>query len=105
MAIIAEVSWDQFVDGHFPQADPFRQAFREAVEEVSQKARTVFPAESEGRILKCVHLALSGDVELLENGSQAHVFSQSNGTACHITNGSCDCRDFEKAPENFCKHV
>jgi hypothetical protein len=104
MAIIAEVSWDQFVDGHFPQADPFRKAFREAVEEVSRKARAVFPAESEGRILKAVHLALSGDVELLENGSQARVFSQSTGTAYHVANGACDCRDFEKAPENFCKH-
>jgi hypothetical protein len=33
------------------------------------------------------------------------VASQSNGsTAYHIVNGHCDCRDYEKAPHNFCKH-
>src|SRR5712691_2123756 len=81
MAIIAEVSWDQFVDGHFPQSEnPARKAFRQAVEEVAQKCREVFPAESEGRILKACRLVLLGDVELLENGTKARVSSQSNGT-------------------------
>ncbi len=105
MAIIADVSWDQFVDGHFPQSEnPTRQIFRAAVEEVAHKAREVFP-EANGRIDKAIQLVLAGDVELLENGTKARVASQSNGTtAYHIVNGSCDCRDFEKAPENFCKH-
>jgi hypothetical protein len=35
----------------------------------------------------------------------AKVASQSNGqTAYHIVNGSCDCKDYPKAPSNWCKH-
>ena len=35
----------------------------------------------------------------------AKVASQSNGTtAYHVVNGHCDCRDYEKAPHNLCKH-
>src|SRR5215467_13335914 len=67
MAIITEVSWDQFVDGHFPQADPFRKAFREAVEAVADKARTALP-ESNGRIDKAVHLILNSDISIDANG-------------------------------------
>jgi hypothetical protein len=48
---------------------------------------------------------LAGDVELLADGT-AKVASQSNGTtAYHVVNGHCDCRDFDKAPHQFCKHV
>jgi hypothetical protein len=54
---------------------------------------------------KAVAIVLNGDVELLPDGT-AKVASQSNGTtAYHIVNGHCDCRDYEKAPHNFCKHV
>jgi hypothetical protein len=47
---------------------------------------------------------LAGDVELLGDGT-ARVASQSNGqTIYHIVNGHCDCRDYEKAPDQWCKH-
>jgi len=104
MAIIAEVSWDQFADGHFPQADPFRQAFREAVEEVAIHAREKLPSAVNGRIEAACKICLQGDVELLPD-DKAKIGSQSNGTTTyHIVDGTCDCRDFEKAPENWCKH-
>jgi hypothetical protein len=54
---------------------------------------------------KAVAIVLNGDVELLPDGT-AKVASQSNGTtAYHVVNGHCDCRDYEKAPHNLCKHV
>src|SRR5207249_10810532 len=49
-------------------------------------------------------IVLAGDVELLADGA-AQVASQSNGTtAYHVVNGHCDCKDFAKAPHQFCKH-
>src|SRR5713101_7323679 len=46
----------------------------------------------------------AGDVELLAYGT-ARDASQSNGqTIYHIVNGHCDCRDYEKAPDQWCKH-
>jgi hypothetical protein len=53
---------------------------------------------------KAVAIVLNGDVELLPDGT-AKVASQSNGTtAYHVVNGHCDCRDYEKAPGQLCKH-
>ena len=105
MSIVAQFSWDDIADVDF--TNPARKAFRQAVEEVAQKCREVFPAESEGRILKACRLVLLGDVELLENGTKARVSSQSNGTTEYfIANGECQCRDFTlgNAPDNFCTH-
>jgi hypothetical protein len=60
--------------------------------------------ECNGRVDSAVKIVLAGDVELLADGT-AKVASQSNGTtAYHVVNGHCDCRDYEKAPHNFCKH-
>src|SRR2546428_13167146 len=104
------MSWDDVLSGNFPET-PARKGFRQAVEEVAQKAREVLPVESEGRILKAVQLVLAGDVTLLENGSKARVAAQSNGTTEYfIANGECQCRDFTNSskgnpPANFfCKH-
>src|SRR5262245_33912830 len=105
MAIIAEVSWDEFVDGHFPQADPFRKACREAVEAVANKARTALP-ESNGRIDKAVQLILNSDISIDANG-EGRVASQSNGTgAYNVGKGfSCQCKDQPKSPMGLCKHL
>src|SRR5262249_22178593 len=60
--------------------------------------------ECSGRVDSAVKIVLAGDVELLADGT-AKVASQSNGTtAYHVVNGHCDCKDFAKAPHNFCKH-
>src|SRR5213080_3781474 len=82
---------------------PDRTAWREAVADIAEKAKATL-LECNGRVDKAVAIVLNGDVELLPDGT-AKVASQSNGTtAYHIVNGHCDCRDYEKAPHNFCKH-
>ena len=83
---------------------PDRAAWREAVTTIAAKAHEKLP-ECNGRVDKAVAIVLNGDVELMADGT-AKVASQSNGTtAYHVVNGHCDCRDYEKAPHNFCKHV
>jgi hypothetical protein len=80
-----------------------RQAWREAVATVSAKAKAHLP-EAQGRVEKAEQLVLSGAVELMADG-QARVASQSQSqTTYHITNGTCDCPDFPRAPHGQCKH-
>jgi hypothetical protein len=103
MSIVAEISWDDMLDGKPLPETQARQAWRAAVEDIVAKAHEKLP-ECRGRIERAAKLVLSGDVEILPDGT-ARVASQSNGsTAYHIVNGHCDCRDYEKAPHNFCKH-
>jgi len=80
-----------------------RAVWREAVSAVAERAKATLP-ECNGRVDKAVALVLNGDVDMLGDGT-ARVASQSNGqTVYHIVNGHCDCRDYEKAPEQWCKH-
>src|SRR2546426_2077473 len=103
MAIVTEISWDDMLDGKPLPEHPARQAWREAVAEIADKAKAKLP-ECSGRIDSAVKIVLAGDVELQADGT-AKVASQSNGsTAYHVVNGHCDCKDFAKAPHNFCKH-
>src|ERR687887_2290366 len=103
MAIVTEISWDDMLDGKSLPEHPARSVWREAVAAIADKAKAKLP-ECNGRVDKAVALVLNGDVELLPDGT-AKVASQSNGTtAYHVVNGHCDCRDYEKAPHNFCKH-
>ena len=103
MAIVSEISWDDMLDGKPLPETPARTAWREAVAEIAEKAKATLPACT-GRVDKAVAIVLAGDVELLPDGT-AKVASQSNGTTVyHVVNGHCDCRDFEKAPHQFCKH-
>jgi hypothetical protein len=99
----AGLSWDDMASGNFPDS-PWRQAFRQAVADVSAKAKEVL-TKSHGRIDAAVKMVLAGDVKLLEDSS-ARVASQSNGqTVYHLVTGECACKDFPRAPGNFCKHV
>lgn len=80
-----------------------RQAWRQAVAEIAEKARAKLP-ESASRVDRAVKLVLAGDVHLQADGS-AQVASQSQGTAAyHVVNGTCTCRDYDKAPGQLCKH-
>jgi hypothetical protein len=82
---------------------PARQAWRQAVAEIADKAKAKLP-ECSGRVESAVKIVLAGDVELQADGT-AKVASQSNGTtAYHVVNGECPCKDFAKAPHGFCKH-
>ena len=103
MAIVTEISWDDMLDGVSLPDNSARQAWREVVAEIADKAKAKLP-ECSGRVESAVKIVLNGDVELQADGT-AKVASQSNGsTTYHVVNGSCDCKDFAKAPHNFCKH-
>jgi hypothetical protein len=53
---------------------------------------------------KAVAIVLNGDVELLADG-KAKIASQSNGATQYVVcNGTCECKDFPKAPSGWCKH-
>src|SRR5713101_6859222 len=83
--------------------NPARQAFRQAVAEIAAKAKETLP-ECNGRVDSAVKIVLAGDVELQADGT-ARVASQSNGTTVYrIVNGACTCKDFPKAPSQWCKH-
>jgi hypothetical protein len=102
MTIVTEYDWESDTWTHNGD-NVARQAWRAAVAEIADKAREKLP-ECNDRIDSAVKLVLAGDVELLRDGT-ARVASQSNGTTTyHIVNGHCNCRDYEKAPHQFCKH-
>ena len=64
----------------------------------------MLPEPVHGRIDKAIQIVLNGDVELLPD-DKAKVGSQSNGvTKYYLVDGTCDCRDFEKAVDHWCKH-
>ena len=103
MAIVTEISWDDMLDGKPLPETPARKAWRDAVSEIAEKAKATLP-ECNGRVDKAVAIVLAGDVELLPDG-KAKVASQSNGTTAYfVVNGTCECKDFAKAPSGWCKH-
>ena len=62
-----EVSWDNVLDGNFPES-PARTAWREAVAEVADNAKATLPA-CNGRIEKAVSIVLAGDVVVGAEGA------------------------------------
>jgi hypothetical protein len=104
MAIVTEISFADMFAGKALPDSPARKVFRESVEVVAAKAREKLPEAVSGRIDKAVQIVLNGSVELLPD-DKAKVGSQSNGTTTyHLVDGTCDCRDFAKAPDHWCKH-
>src|SRR6266851_725186 len=102
MTMIAEYDWQSDTFTH-PTDTGARQAWRAAVAEIAAKAHAKLP-ECNGRVDNAVKMVLAGDVELLPDG-KAKVASQSNGTTRYfVVNGECSCKDYPKAPSNWCKH-
>src|SRR5436190_17794017 len=102
MAIVSAYDWESDTWTH--NGDTYdRQAWRDAVAAIADKAKAKLP-ECSGRVDSAVKIVLAGDVELQPDGT-AKVASQSNGTTAYqIVNGTCTCRDFDKAPHQLCKH-
>ena len=101
MTIVAQFSWDDIASADF--GNPTRTVWRTAVAEIADKAKATLP-QCNGRVEKAVAIVLNGDVELLPDG-KAKVASQSNGsTKYFLVNGTCECPDYAKAPQHFCKH-
>jgi|RhiMetStandDraft_8_1073273.scaffolds.fasta_scaffold70115_3 hypothetical protein len=82
---------------------PDRTAWRTVVAEIAEKAKQTLP-EANGRVDKAVALVLAGAVELLPDGT-ARVESLADPLTTYTVNGSCPCKDFERAPSQWCKHV
>src|SRR5712691_12723465 len=103
MTIVTSYDFESDTWTHHNGEPPARQAWREAVAEVVAKAKQTLP-ECAGRVESAVKIVLAGDVELLPDG-KAKVASQSNGTTQYfVVNGTCECKDFPKAPSGWCKH-
>jgi hypothetical protein len=101
MVAVKEISWEEASAPGFETTT--RQAWRAAVAEIAERAKATLP-EANGRVDKAVALVLAGDVELLADGT-AKVASQSNGTTEYVVgNGTCECKDFPRAPSGWCKH-
>jgi hypothetical protein len=101
--MVTEYDWESDTFTHHGD-NGARQAWREAVAAIAEKAKAKLP-ECNGRVDKAVAIVLNGDVELLPDGT-AKVASQSNGTTMYyVVNGECSCKDFAKAPHQYCKHV
>ena len=103
MTIVTSYDWESDTFTHHGD-NGARQAWREAVVEIADKAKATLP-ECNGRVDKAVAIVLNGDVELLADG-KAKVASQSNGTTTYfVVNGECQCKDFPKAPSQWCKRL
>ena len=103
MAIVTEISWDDMLDGKPLPENPARQAWREAVAEIADKAKAKLP-ECSGRVESAVKIVLAGDVELQADGT-AKVASQS--TAARRTMSSTAIATVKTSPRrhiSFCKH-
>jgi hypothetical protein len=100
--MVTEYDWEHDTFTHNVD-HPARQAFRQAVAEIADKARQTLP-ECNGRVDAAVKIVLAGDVELLEGG-KGKVASQANGTTVyHLVDGQCTCKDFPRSPSGWCKH-
>jgi len=75
MAIVASYDWESDTWTHQNGDNPARQAWREAVAEIAEKAKATMP-QCNGRVDSAVKIVLAGDVELLADG-KAKVASQS----------------------------
>jgi hypothetical protein len=103
MAIVTSYDWESDTFTHHNGDNPVRQAWRQAVTEVADKAKAALP-ECNGRVESAAKIVLAGDVDLQADGT-AKVASQSNGnTKYFVVNGTCECPDFKKAPSGWCKH-
>jgi hypothetical protein len=98
MVAVKEITWEEASAPGFETTT--RQAWRQAVAEIAEKAKATLP-ECNGRVEKAVVMVLNGDVELLSDG-KARVASQSNGTTQYVVcNGTCECKDCAKAPRSL----
>jgi hypothetical protein len=81
-----------------------RQRFREIVAAVAEKARAILPVAVNGRIESATTLVLLGEVAPQEDGS-IQVGSCTDPTKVyHLVGLACDCADYPRAPESWCKH-
>jgi len=102
MVAVHTLSWEEVSAPDFE--NPARRAWREAVNEVAERAKAALPEAVNGRIEKAVAMVLNDDVEILADG-KAKVAIQSNGATQYVVcNGTCECRDFARVEGGWCTH-
>src|SRR5215468_8552210 len=67
MAIVSSYDWESDSWSHHNGDNLTRQAYREAVAEIAEKAKQTLP-DCVGRVDSAVKIVLNGDVELLPDG-------------------------------------
>jgi hypothetical protein len=85
--------------------ETLRQALQRdtTLRQMAEKARTRYAGEA-ARLDRGLVIALNGGVTLHQDGT-ASVQSCSNAEVVyHVAHGTCDCPDFQRAPEGRCKH-
>jgi hypothetical protein len=103
MTILTSYDWERDAWTHHNGDTPTRAAWRAAVADIAERAKQTLP-QCGSRVDAAVRIVLAGDVELLPDGT-ARVASQSNGTTQYVVcNGTCECKDFPRAPSGWCKH-
>ena len=85
-----------------PELHMNRKLRREVVSNIAHEASIKLPS-CESRIKKAVQIVLNNDVELVDN-HLAKVHSQTSANITYTVNGTCECRDYTRAPSNWCKH-
>jgi hypothetical protein len=81
-----------------------RQAFREAVATVAEKAKAILPVSTNGRVESAVKLVLGGDVFFCDDGTIEVGSSEEPLKTYHLHGTVCDCADYPRAPDGWCKH-
>ena len=82
---------------------PDRAAWREAVAAIADKAKAKLP-ECNGRVDTAVKPSSWRRCRAVAGWHGESRQPEQRHTAYHVVNGHCDCRDYEKAPHNYCKH-
>jgi hypothetical protein len=81
-----------------------RERYRILVTDVAARARAILPQETNGRIESAIKLVLLGEVQPQQDGS-IQVGSCTDPTKVyHLVGLACDCADYPRAPELWCKH-
>jgi hypothetical protein len=102
MTIVTEIAWDAVASPDFGASqDTWDAAIRAAAAQIATQAQEKIP-DAKGRIERALALVLDGAVTLHDDGSAT---VQGTGNRPYtMADGVCDCKDYKRAPHNFCKH-
>ena len=87
-----------------PSLATARTQYRELVAQVAERARAILPAAVNGRVEKAVALVLLGEVHPQADGTITVGSCTDPAKVYHLVGTSCDCADYPRAPESWCKH-
>jgi hypothetical protein len=83
---------------------PTGPTFRTIVAEVAARAKERLPISVNGRVAAATKLVLAHDVLVLEDGTIEVGSSEDQLKTYHLVGSACECQDYPRAPEGWCKH-